>query len=244
MLVPTTEIQNSFGKYLKLAHCEEIVITKNGKKVAKLVPYQEKEERDPWLLNESSPSYLPNGIHLTYEEYLKLTEESDHRFEYIDGELYLLASPFYPHQKAVKEIFLRFGTWFQGKECEPLVAPFDVTLLRLEEEEKINVVQPDLLVICDHNQIDEQGRYQGTPTLVVEVLSDSTKSKDLVKKLDLYQESGVNEYWVVDPSSTAIYIYTFTNNTIDEFRTFKGEEKAESVFFPGLVVELKRIFSY
>lgn len=243
MLVSTTEIQNSFGKYLKLAHCEEIIITKNGKKAAKLVPYQDNAARDPWIINESSPSYLPKGIHLTYEEFLKLAEESEHRYEYIDGELYLLASPFYPHQKVVKEIFGRFISWFQGKDCEPLVAPFDVTLLRLENEEKINVVQPDLLVICDHDQIDEKGRYKGTPSLVVEVLSDSTKSKDLVRKLDLYQESGVQEYWVVNPSSAEIYIYSFTNHTIDRFLTFKGVERAESVVFPGLFVELKGVFA-
>ena len=75
MLVSTTEIQNSFGKYLKLSQCEEIIITKNGKKVAKLISYQANEERDPWIPNESSPTYAPNGIRLTYEEFLKLTEE-------------------------------------------------------------------------------------------------------------------------------------------------------------------------
>ena len=243
MLVSTTEIQNSFGKYLKISQCEEIIITKNGKKVAKLISYQANEERDPWILNESSPRYTPNGIRLTYEEFIKLTKESDNRYEYIDGELYLLASPFYPHQKAVKEIFGKFILWFQEKECEPLVSPFDVTLFRLGNDEKINVVQPDILVICDHDKIDEKGRYQGTPTLVVEVLSDSTKSKDLIKKLDLYQESGVKEYWVVNPSATVIYIYTFTNNTIDELLTFKGNENAESIVFPGLAVDLKEVFS-
>ncbi len=243
MLVSTTEIQNSFGKYLKISQCEEIIITKNGKKVAKLISYQANEERDPWILNESSSTYAPNGIRLTYEEFIKLTKESDNRYEYIDGELYLLASPFYPHQKAVKEIFGKFILWFQEKECEPLVSPFDVTLFRLGNDEKINVVQPDILVICDHDKIDEKGRYQGTPTLVVEVLSDSTKSKDLIKKLDLYQESGVKEYWVVNPSATVIYIYTFTNNTIDELLTFKGNENAESIVFPGLAVDLKEVFS-
>lgn len=243
MLVSTTEIQNSFGKYLKLSQCEEIIITKNGKKVAKLATYEENGDRDSWALNESSPSYSPDGIRLTYEEFLRLTEESEHRYEYIDGELSLLASPFYPHQKAVKEIFGQFIAWFQGKDCEPLAAPFDVTLYRLGKEEKINVVQPDILVICDHDKIDEKGRYWGAPTLVVEVLSDSTKSKDLIKKLDLYQESGVKEYWVVNPFSTEIYLYTFTDNIVDELRSFKGDEKTESVVFPGLAVELRRVFS-
>lgn len=243
MLVPATELQNNFGKYLQLCHCEEIIITKNGKKVAKLAPYNEKEARDPWVINESSPSYPPGGLRLSYEEFLKLREESEHRYEYIDGELYLLASPFYPHQKAVKEIFAQFILWFQGKKCEPLVGPFDVTLYRLGDQERVNMVQPDILVICDHAQIDDQGRYKGTPTLVVEVLSESTKAKDLVKKTDLYLESAVQEYWVVNPFSAEIYIYTFTNNTIDRFLVFKGEDKATSIIFPGLTIDLKQVFS-
>jgi Uma2 family endonuclease len=76
---------------------------------------------------------------------------------------------------------------------------------------------------------------------VVEVLSDSTKSKDLIKKLDLYQESGISEYWVINPFIKEIYIYHFTNNVIDDFRTFKGEEKAQSITFPGLAVECVKI---
>lgn len=236
MKISTTEIQNNFGKYLKLSQCEDIIITKNGKDVARLIPYQE-NHNDPWTINESSPSYCPKDIRLTYEEFLRLSEESENRYEYIDGELYLLASPLYPHQKAIKEIFGRFIVWFQGKECEPLVAPFDVTLFRLENEEKVNVVQPDILVICDQDKIDERGRYKGTPTLVVEVLSDSTKSKDMIKKLGLYQESGVKEYWVVNTSNKEIYIYTFANNTIEDFRTFRGEDQAQSLVFQGLAVK-------
>lgn len=87
----------------------------------------------------------------------------------------MLASPLYPHQKAVKEIFGAFISWFQNKEWEPLVSPFDVTLFRLGNEEKVNVVQPDILIICDLENIDEKGKYKGIPTLVVEVLSDSAK---------------------------------------------------------------------
>jgi prevent-host-death family protein len=242
MIVSTTDIQNNFGKYLKLSKYEEVIITKNGKKTAKLVTYTEKESEGRWLVGEGSPSYRPDGIRFTYEKYLKIVEESENRYEYIDGEIFLLASPLYPHQKAVKEIILQFGQWFQNKACEPLVSPFDVTLFRLENEEKVNVVQPDILVICDPENIDELGKYTGVPTLVVEVLSDSTRSRDLVKKLDLYMESGIKEYWVINTSSAEIYIYAFVNNMIDKILAFKRDDIAESVTFPGLRVALKPVF--
>ena len=242
MIVSTTDIQNNFGKYLKLAQYEEVVITKNGKKTAKLTAYTENESEGRWLVSEGSPSYRPHGIRVTYEDYLKIVEESENRYEYIDGEIFILASPLYPHQKAVKEIFLQFGQWFENTECEPLVSPFDVTLFRLENEEKINVVQPDILVICDQQKIDKKGKYRGVPTLVVEVLSDSTRSRDLVKKLDLYMESGINEYWIVNTPSKEIYIYVFADNIIEKILPFKGDEIAESEIFQGLEVPLKQVF--
>lgn len=243
MIVTTSDVQNSFGKYLQLCQQEEIIITKNGKKVAKLVPYTEDGTLGRWLVSEGSPRYSPKGIRVSYEEYLKMTEDSENRYEYIDGEIILLASPLYPHQKAVREIFGEFITWFRNKDCEPLAAPFDVILHRLRNSEKINSVQPDIIVICDKDKIDEQGKYKGTPTLVVEVLSESTRSRDLVQKLDLYMESGIQEYWVVNTQSQEMYIYTFANNKLADILTFKGEESAQSVIFPGLKIKLPQVFT-
>lgn len=243
MIVTTTDLQNSFGKYLQLCRDEEIIITKNGKIVAKLLPYSEDESMGRWIVSESAPGDRSSGIKVSYEEYLKMTEKSENRYEYINGEIILLASPLYPHQKAVKEIFGEFINWFRDKKCEPLVSPFDVTLYRLGNKKKINSVQPDILVICDQDKIDEKGKYNGTPTLVVEVLSDSTRRRDLVQKLDLYMESGVREYWVVNTSAAEIYIYLFENHDIEKILTFKGDERAGSAVFPGLEVNLKQVFA-
>ena len=242
MIVTATEAQNRFGKYLKLSQYEEIIITRNGEKIAKLLPYTEERSVGRWNVGEGSPAYKHQAIKVSYEEYLKMTEASENRYEYIDGEIILMASPLYPHQKAVRVLFVAFSLWFEEKECEPLVSPFDVTLFRLGREERINVVQPDILVICDQDNLDEKGHYRGTPSLVVEVLSDSTRSKDLIKKLELYMESGVSEYWVVDTDAKQVTIHVFDGNNIAKMQTFKGEEYAESFTFPGLRVEVTRIF--
>lgn len=243
LIISTTEIQNNFGKYLRLAEYEEIIITKNGKRVAKLVPYSENEGEGRWIVSESSPVYRQNSMRVTYEQYLAITAESENRYEYIDGEMYLLASPLYRHQKVVREIYGELIAWFRGKDCEPLHSPFDITLYRGEKEENINIVQPDIFVICDREKIDNDGKYRGTPTLVIEVLSDSTRNRDLIKKLDLYRESGIAEYWVVNPSSAEIYIYVFVNRNIENILTFKKEEKAVSLVFPGLEVNLEQVFA-
>ena len=240
MIISTTEIQNNFGKYLKLAEYEDVLITRNGKKAARLSAFKEDEYDDQLMLRETSPEYAASHVKVTYEEYLKITEESEHRYELIDGEIYFLASPFYPHQKAVKEILTEFVIWFRDKKCEPLAAPFDVTLFK--SEKNICVVQPDILVICDRDKIDKKGRYTGVPSLVVEVLSESTSSKDNVIKLNLYMSTGVKEYWIVNTESKEIYIYVFNGKGIKHLFSFNENKRAESSYFSGLGVDLQRVF--
>jgi prevent-host-death family protein len=243
MIINSTEFQNNFGKYLKLSEFEEVIITKSGTKVAKLTPYRESDHKDNWTVNESAVDYsFTDGPRASYEDYLKIVTGSENRYEYIDGEILLLASPLYPHQKALKEIFGGFIAWFKGKECEPLTAPFDVTLFKGGKERNINVVQPDILVICDREKIDESGKYRGIPALVVEVLSESTRSRDLIKKLDLYMQSGVKEYWIANTLSRELYIYVFNKYNIENILAYKGGERAESVVFQGLGVGLKEVF--
>ena len=130
-------------------------------------------------MHEEAEEYTYDNVQkMSYEEFIELTEDSEGRYEYIDGEIYLLASPSYDHQRIIVEILSVMYTYFKGKKCRPLTAPFDVTLIKNSEK---NVVQPDIVVICDTENINEKGRYHGIPALVVEVLSETTKKKDMLK---------------------------------------------------------------
>ena len=64
----------------------------------------------------------------------------------------------------------------------------------------------------------------GTPLLVVEILSPSTRSRDMVDKLNTYMISGVKEFWVVDPKQEVVLVYSFKDCEIDNFATFRKEE--------------------
>ncbi|HEY0828580.1 MAG TPA: type II toxin-antitoxin system prevent-host-death family antitoxin [Bacilli bacterium] len=240
MKVSSTEIQNNFGKYLKFAEAgEEIIVTKNGKDIVKVAACHE-TTRD-WIM-EDAAAYKTNDW-VTYEAFLELVENSEQRYELIDGVIYNLASPSYKHQHAVHELHGAFYIWFKGKPCTPLTSPFDVTFFK--QEDNICVVQPDILVICDIENIDQKGKYKGTPALVVEVLSPSTRGKDLIKKLDLYKRSGVKEYWVVDPMNEQITIYSLADNDIADHKSYHkgGNPHAESSHFRGLKVLLEDLFT-
>lgn len=237
MRITSTEVQNNFGRYLSLAAAsEEIIITKNGKDIARLVSYiisDNVEDECRIYKNEGNPS-------MTYEEFIKLTEESDKRYELIDGELFLLASPSYAHQTAISGILSHFHGFFKGKKGRPLSSPFDVTLKK--GDNKKNVVQPDILVICDTENIDEKGKYWGVPTLVVEVLSPSSIKHDMLRKLNLYSLTGIKEFWLVDTAKKAVYFYNFHNKNIEDFISYTNNQTVKSKVFEGLEIPLEDIF--
>lgn len=242
MRVKTTDLQNAFGKYLALVEKEDIIITKNGRSVAKLSRYT---EPDHLLLREGAASYkAPKRI--SYEEYTALVETSDRRYELIDGEIHLMASPSYNHQIVSSEIAGILYNYFKGKPCRPLAAPLDVHLFgyATKFEEDPNVVQPDLVVICDTDKVNADNKYEGVPTLIVEVLSPSTKGRDLVIKLNLYMKSGVVEYWLVDPEDRNIIQYSFSpEREVQKMRIYHDGDKIQSTAFTGLEVSLADVFS-
>ena len=241
MRVNTTDLQNAFGKYLSLAEKEDIIIVKNGKSVAKLIHYT---DHGHFLLHEEAKNYQTTEK-ISYEEYMNLVNSSDQRYELIGGEIYLLASPSFRHQLVVKEIAGHFYNYFRKRPCQALTAPLDIRLFGFATkfEEDPNIVQPDVVVICDEDKVNEENKYEGIPTLIVEVLSPSTKGKDMAVKLHLYMKSGVLEYWIVDPENKIINQYSFSQERdIESFNTFREGDTVKSTVFEGLELPLKDIF--
>lgn len=195
-------------------------------------------------INETAEKYVwdnYSGRPCSYETYKEISENNDERYEYIDGEIYLLASPKPAHQHVQKNIFSSFIRWFEQKECQPYVAPFDIILSRSGKD--TNVVQPDIMIICNLKEyLDGQGNYTGIPSLVVEILSPNSIKKDLVRKLDLYMSSGIKEYWIVNPMNRQITIYQFDSKNIVQTYTYSSGDIAKSFEYEGLEVSLNNLF--
>lgn len=241
MRVNSTDLQNAFGKYLSLCEKEDIIVTKNGKNIAKLISYSEPEK---YLFNEVKGAYNVKR-RISFAEYEDIVNSSDQRYELINGEIYLLASPSFIHQVVLREIFKCLMAFLDDHSCQVLSAPFDVRLKGYAEKfsEDPNVVQPDLVVICDEEHVTEDGKYEGTPTLVVEILSPSTRGKDMISKLDLYMRSGIREYWIADPTSGQFWQYFFNfERELEDTKVFHRTETVKSAFFPGLSLDLATIF--
>jgi len=234
MRATATEIKNNLGRYLRFIEYEDVIISSHGKNIAVLSRFED----DTMKIDEETAIYK-TGKWVSYEEFILMTENSDERYELIDGQIYVMDSPLFPHQDALLNIVGEMRNWFKGKKCFPAVAPFDVTLVK--NTNNICVVQPDILVICDKDKINTKGKYKGVPTLVVEIISKSTKGRDLVLKLNLYMQTGVKEYWVADTDKKQITLYSFEKYQLDKNIVYtEGEVKSE--FFEGMTLKLSDIF--
>ena len=242
-VITATELKQNLGKYLDFVEEQnDVVITKNGVKIARLTPYVTDIEQY-FTVREKTLDYQYGGKKVSYEEFMEISKKSTLRMELINGEIYLLPSPNIGHQEILGRLYLLFTEYFKDKKCRVFLAPFDVHLKK-KDMKTPDVVQPDLLVACDlENNVTEEGRYMGTPDLVVEILSDSTRNKDMIDKLNSYMLSRVKEYWVVDPKQTTIIIYSFENNEIDRIRAFEKGCVARSMIFDGLSADIDNLFS-
>lgn len=237
-----TEVKNNFGKYIRLAAKEDIIITSNGREVGMLTGIQEDDGDDGLFttFREDSAAYDFERKKISYEKFLEIREKTEERCEYIDGEIYFLASPRVIHQQIIYELAVIFHNWFKGKKCTPALAPFDIELTR--NAKKRNMVQPDLMVICDlEEKMGEDGFYKGVPSLMAEVVSASSKSMDYIKKMDLYMACGVHEYWIVDPANQEIHISLFENRKLAKNKTYTFKDQIQSFYFEGFSFTLPPI---
>lgn len=234
MKVNATDVKTNFGKYLELVQDEDIIITRNSKPVAKLVKYYRYEE----AIREGAPDYTYDKVEMSYEEFMEMYEQTDARFEYINGVVYAMGSPVHIHQHIVAFVIGEFYIYFKDKKCKAYVAPYDI---HFEKSKSKDVVQPDIFVMCDPENI-RNGRYYGVPTLIIEVLSPSTRNKDMIEKLNLFLESGVKEYVIIDPKNENVIHWLFQDKQIDRCDTLNKGEVFESKQYPGLSFDITACF--
>jgi Uma2 family endonuclease len=181
----------------------------------------------------------------SYSDYLRW--DSDKRVALINGIVYELESPNRFHQDISGRLFLSFGNFFQNSPCKLYAAPFDVRLPhrkdKTKDEEVITVVQPDLCIICDPKKLDEKGCI-GTPDLVIEIISPGNSKKEMKQKFNVYQESGVKEYWMVLSSEKSVIVYTLNDTGIyNGNKPYTEDDCIQSIQFPGLSIDLSAIFA-
>lgn len=171
----------------------------------------------------------------TEDDYYNLPE--DVRAELIDGQIYYQAAPSRVHQKILSDLHLSIGQYIKSKggSCEVYPAPFAVKLFK----DKETIVEPDISVICDRDKFTDKG-CTGAPDWIVEIVSPSTSSHDYIRKLNLYAEAGVREYWIVDPIKERIFKY-YLEKAVFEVNTFTFQDKIKVNIYDDLYIDFQEL---
>jgi Uma2 family endonuclease len=192
-------------------------------------------------MSDALAAPVTGGKKITYAEYKDWNPDTTGRYEIIYGEAYAMSAPNETHQLVLGELFRQIATFLHGKPCKVYPAPFDVRLFYEADESDDTVVQPDITVICDGNKRGKEG-CRGAPDFVAEVLSPSNTAGEMTRKFNLYRQTGVREYWVLDPESKTLLAHRFDNGQILT-RFYKAADTAPVDIFSGLEISLEAVFA-
>ena len=174
---------------------------------------------------------------LTYRDYFDLPE-SDERYELIDGVLYMSPPPTPDHQGFLFVLTLALGNFVVERGLGRIYfSPIGVVL------SDDDVLQPDLIFIATERLNIITGNYVlGAPDLVVEVLSPSTARRDRTVKREMYERSGVREYWLVDIGNRSIEVNAGSEVGFATVEVYGEGDVLASSLFPGFSMDISSAF--
>ena len=183
-----------------------------------------------------NPGMVTTTTHLTYDDLRQIPPDRN-RYELIEGELFVSAAPNTEHQRKTGRLYRRLADHVEQHDLgEVFIAPYDVVL------DASTVLEPDILFVSKARQsIIKPGCIEGAPDLVVEVLSDSSRTIDRFVKRDRYAEFGVPEYWLLDPFEPRIEVLWLEAGKYRVVGSFGPGDTLESPTFSGLPIPVSSL---
>lgn len=177
---------------------------------------------------------------LTYDDFL-LFPDDGLRHEIIDGEHYVTSSPNTRHQVLLGRLHFEIETCLRQHPGTGRVflSPLDVVFTMWD------VVEPDLLFVgSDRANILTEKNVQGAPSLVVEIISSSTRKTDEHIKRRLFERGGVEEYWLVDPDFDVVTVFSRVGGAMPKTAEWRRDrsDRLTTPLLPGLAIELTSLF--
>lgn len=160
---------------------------------------------------------LKSDYYMSPEEYLEFEHHSDIKHEYIDGEVYAMAGTGGVHNIISGNLYMSLRNSLQGSACRTYFADVKV---KLGQGQKF--FYPDLVITCD--QRDEPTlSYVNFPTVIIEVLSESTEQFDRGKKFQYYRNiPSLQEYILISSQEYLIECFRRTKNDLWTLQTYEG----------------------
>ena len=172
----------------------------------------------------------------TYADLLT-TPEDGRRYEVLEGDLVVSPAPKWSHQRIVAKLTglvvdadrAGFGI-FSPAPTDVIFAPKNVT-------------EPDLLFLAkEHLGLTTEAGVHGAPDLVIEVVSESSRRRDVLVKRHIYERFGVRFYWIVDPVEETVRIFELKDGAYGEPHTLRTGDRLGCPLFPGIELDVVRLF--
>ncbi len=178
-----------------------------------------------------------------------LAELERKKDEKIDGVIYDMSpSPNFKHGIINNNINRMIGYHLKDSMCLVFMENLD---FKYHPDTNDDYVCPDIMVVCDRKRL-KGGAYSGVPKFIAETLSPSTAKKDKTVKKDIYEQAGVEEYWIVSPQgSLEIYYLEDGKYVLDQSYILQDDQEEEDYnaetaitlkAFPQVVITLAEIF--
>lgn len=175
----------------------------------------------------------------TYQDYQNIPEDPGYHHEILEGILIKEPSPNVKHQRILRRLYRILEDYFKKHDPkgEIFFAPLDVTF------EDITVVQPDLLYVSGtQNKIIKDNRIDGAPNLIVEIVSSTSRRRDRLQKLQIYQKAEVEHYWLVSPEEETLECFYLNDGLYSLIFTGMDKDVIEHPVFTGLNFSLKTLW--
>ena len=181
----------------------------------------------------------------TYADYLQWKFQE--RVELIKGRIFQMSpAPSSYHQDISGNIYFAIKFYLlNNRNCKVYAAPFDVRLTKKSKNNRDvqTVVQPDICVICNRTKIDKSGCI-GAPDIVVEILSPGNNKTELQNKYDVYEENGVQEYWIVSPQQKTFLKYVLNQDGVYvASKLLPSNAEVTTPILPGFILKLEDVFA-
>ena len=160
------------------------------------------------------------------EEFAAMPKEEHLRYELIDGAVMMSPSPSFEHQQISGNVLALSKSRLKG-QC---LSVFEYDL----KVDNLTLLKPDVSVYCRE---DKQ-----VPEIVFEVLSPSTRQRDIMVKPGKYKAAGVKEYWIIDPVSRTVIVHSFVPEGTDEIDIYNIDNTIPSKVRPEFQVAVREIF--
>jgi Uma2 family endonuclease len=176
---------------------------------------------------------------MTVADLEALPYDETHRYELIEGELYVSPAPGIPHQLVLNNLLFELTNYLRQRPVGTVVPGPNAVLSNHDW------VIPDIVFVTKERweSLVADDRFNGPPDLVIEILSPGNWKRDLTTKRKLYGKFGIQEYWVADVRNQALMIFRLTGDTMEEVESLRDEEQLQSPLLPEFSITVRTVFN-